>query len=90
MMQAVCRVPALELTPDSTDRKFPSLRATTADNQSLGAWTMAKIARKPADTMSKLRPETHLPNQIVLVLHGGGALDAYQVGVYQTMHEVAV
>jgi len=51
---------------------------------------MAKIARKPADTMSKLRPETHLPNQIVLVLHGGGALDAYQVGVYQTMHEVAV
>jgi NTE family protein len=28
-----------------------------------------------------------LPGQLVLVLQGGGALGAYQVGVYQAMHE---
>ncbi len=28
-----------------------------------------------------------LPGQVVLVLQGGGALGAYQVGVYQAMHE---
>jgi len=27
------------------------------------------------------------PGQVVLVLQGGGALGAYQVGVYQALHE---
>ena len=34
------------------------------------------------------RPE--LPGQVVLVLQGGGALGAYQVGVYQAMHEAGI
>ena len=31
-----------------------------------------------------------LPGQTVLVLQGGGALGAYQVGVYQAMHEAGI
>jgi NTE family protein len=31
-----------------------------------------------------------LPGQVVLVLQGGGALGAYQLGVYQAMHEAGV
>jgi NTE family protein len=33
---------------------------------------------------------TGLPGQIVLVLQGGGALGAYQVGVYQALHETGI
>ena len=33
---------------------------------------------------------TTLPGQVVLVLQGGGALGAYQVGVYQAMHEAGI
>jgi len=32
-------------------------------------------------------PASDFPGQIVLVLQGGGALGAYQVGVYEAMHE---
>ncbi|CAN7657112.1 patatin-like phospholipase family protein [Duganella sp. LjRoot269] len=31
-----------------------------------------------------------MPGQVVLVLQGGGALGAYQLGVYQAMHEAGV
>src|SRR5437879_10974407 len=31
-----------------------------------------------------------LPGQVVLVLQGGGALGAYQVGVYQALHEAGL
>src|ERR1700752_3386774 len=31
-----------------------------------------------------------LPGQVVLVLEGGGALGAYQVGVYEALHEAGV
>src|SRR5688572_30455411 len=31
-----------------------------------------------------------LPGQAVLVLQGGGALGAYQVGVFQAMHEAGI
>src|SRR3954447_2844296 len=34
--------------------------------------------------------KTGLPGQIVLVLQGGGALGAYQVGVYQALHEAGL
>ena len=37
----------------------------------------------PADTLA-------IPGQTVLVLQGGGALGAYQVGVYQAMHEAGI
>src|SRR6185369_10533886 len=30
------------------------------------------------------------PEQVVLVLQGGGALGAYQVGVYQALHEAGI
>jgi NTE family protein len=47
------------------------------------------IAAKPA---SKPRQVTKpsLPGQIVLVLQGGGALGAYQAGVYQALHEAGI
>ncbi|MYM36267.1 patatin-like phospholipase family protein [Duganella sp. FT50W] len=35
-------------------------------------------------------PSPALPGQIVLVLQGGGALGAYQLGVYQALHEAGV
>src|SRR5437868_14168556 len=31
-----------------------------------------------------------LPGQVVLVLQGGGALGAYQVGVYEALHECGI
>jgi len=34
------------------------------------------------------RPD--LPGQVVLVLQGGGALGAYQVGVFQALHEAGI
>ena len=35
-------------------------------------------------------PSRSLPGQVVLVLQGGGALGAYQAGVYQALHEVGI
>lgn len=32
----------------------------------------------------------HLPGRVVLVLQGGGALGAYQVGVYEALHEAGI
>ncbi len=34
------------------------------------------------------RPD--IPGQVVLVLQGGGALGAYQVGVYEALHEAGI
>jgi predicted acylesterase/phospholipase RssA len=36
------------------------------------------------------RQATSLPGQVVLVLQGGGALGAYQAGVYQALHEAGI
>ena len=33
---------------------------------------------------------TNLPGQVVLVLRGGGAVGAYQAGVYQALHEAGI
>jgi NTE family protein len=35
-------------------------------------------------------PRRTLPGQVVLVLQGGGALGAYQAGVYQALHEAGI
>jgi NTE family protein len=35
-------------------------------------------------------PKPKIPCQVVLVLQGGGALGAYQVGVYQALHEAGI
>ena len=40
--------------------------------------------------MSKLHEELAALGQIVLVFQGGGALGAYQVGVYQALHEAGI
>lgn len=40
--------------------------------------------------MSELQDELASYGQVVLVLQGGGALGAYQVGVYQALHEAGV
>jgi NTE family protein len=36
------------------------------------------------------KPATTLPGQVVLVFQGGGALGAYQGGVYQALHEAGI
>jgi NTE family protein len=40
---------------------------------------------------TKKRPERALPfERVALVLQGGGALGAYQAGVYQAIHEANI
>jgi NTE family protein len=47
----------------------------------------SQVARSRAD---KTSDKSALPGQVVLVLQGGGALGAYQVGVYQALHEAGI
>ena len=55
---------------------------------------MARTSTRPRRTNSNgtahaiARPA--IPGQVVLVLQGGGALGAYQVGVYEAMHEAGI
>lgn len=42
------------------------------------------------DAPARTEKKTALPGQVVLVLQGGGALGAYQVGVYQALHEAGI
>lgn len=55
---------------------------------------MAKTRRKPAkrsgNGAERATNRADLPGQVVLVLQGGGALGAYQAGVYQALHEAGV
>ena len=44
----------------------------------------------PAEPPREASPKNGLPGQVVLVLQGGGALGAYQVGVYQALHEAGI
>ena len=46
--------------------------------------------RVPAATPARRRRVPNELGQIVLVLQGGGALGAYQVGAYQALHEAGV
>ncbi len=46
----------------------------------------ARPAKRAAHAISR----SDFPGQVVLVLQGGGALGAYQVGVYEAMHEAGV
>ena len=47
-------------------------------------------SRTPRTSAGKHTDKASLPGQVVLVLQGGGALGAYQVGVYQAMHEAGI
>ncbi|MFM9915429.1 MAG: patatin-like phospholipase family protein [Rhizobacter sp.] len=38
----------------------------------------------------RITPGSGLPGEVVLVLQGGGALGAYQVGVYQALHDSGI
>jgi len=49
----------------------------------------AKQRRKPARALAS-GAVAGFPGQVVLVLQGGGALGAYQVGVYEALHEAGV
>src|SRR5262245_16012673 len=42
----------------------------------------------PLEAVNKIRDDNH--GQVVLVLQGGGALGAYQGGVYEALHEAGV
>ncbi len=58
------------------------------------------IAARPRNKASKIsnkatqaagyEPASTLPGQVVLVFQGGGALGAYQVGVYEALHEAGI
>jgi NTE family protein len=39
---------------------------------------------------AKPEPATGLPGQVVLAFQGGGALTAYQGGVYEALHEAGI
>src|SRR5258707_2794532 len=45
-------------------------------------------ALTPLEAVNKIREDNH--GRVVLVLQGGGALGAYQGGVYQALHESGV
>src|SRR6267154_1972432 len=49
-----------------------------------------KIIAAEPDSMRKREKAASGPGQIVLVLQGGGALGAYQAGVYQALHEADI
>ncbi len=42
------------------------------------------------EVSAKARGERLIPGQAVLALQGGGALGAYQIGVYEAMHEAGI
>lgn len=46
-------------------------------------------SKQPAKPAGR-EPGPHTPDDIVLVLQGGGALGAYQAGVYQGLHEAGI
>ena len=46
--------------------------------------------RKTLSPQGMGSPSRTLPGQVVLVLQGGGALGAYQAGVYQALHEAGI
>lgn len=56
------------------------------------ATSSSKARNKRPDTGPEERPDTRpgLPGQVVLVLQGGGALGAYQVGVYEALHDAGI
>ena len=52
--------------------------------------TPASPGANPSEPLREGPAKSGLPGQVVLVLQGGGALGAYQVGVYQALHEAGI
>jgi NTE family protein len=63
------------------NRAALAVEVASADTHSSEAWNLRDAA------MIEMSTEQWRPSQIVLVLQGGGALGAYQAGVYQGLHE---
>src|SRR6187551_2307526 len=59
---------------------------------SLGRWRCSSADRADARSLAQqsLAKEVAALGQTVLVLQGGGALGAYQVGVYEALHEAGI
>ena len=51
---------------------------------------MANARRQRTNAPPAPSAKNALPGQVVLVFQGGGALGAYQVGVYQALHEAGI
>ena len=49
-----------------------------------------KSRRTHGNGTAPIAAKADLPGQVVLVLQGGGALGAYQVGVYEALHEAGI
>jgi NTE family protein len=47
-------------------------------------------ANKTSTRAARAAPRAGLPGQVVLVLQGGGALGAYQVGVFEALHDAGI
>ncbi|MBI4195174.1 MAG: patatin-like phospholipase family protein [Betaproteobacteria bacterium] len=54
----------------------------------MGSKRRGEMRQRGAVSPPQVHPD--LPGQVVMVLQGGGALGAYQVGVYQALHEAGV
>jgi NTE family protein len=52
--------------------------------------TPASTGADPSEPLRENTLKNGLPGQVVLVLQGGGALGAYQVGIYQALHEAGI
>ena len=50
----------------------------------------ARLIAGAEEQVSRAKKPTHKQRQIVLVFQGGGALGAYQAGVYQALHEAGI
>jgi NTE family protein len=48
------------------------------------------IKHSAGDEVTRPEPKTDLPGQVVLAFQGGGALTAYQGGVYEALHEAGI
>jgi NTE family protein len=66
-----------------------SRRASVADAKENTMSIIQKV-EEAGVTAASDQSERPGPGQIVLVLQGGGALGAYQAGVYQAMHEAGI
>jgi NTE family protein len=64
-----------------------SMNARHASKGAVAARDKAAERHRRRDPRVDSATRARFPGQIVLVLQGGGALGAYQVGVYQAMHE---
>jgi len=79
------------LTPDDLKADEGSDEAVISELERAGTPPEAITERRLPDTISTRR--RRIPKelgQIVLVLQGGGALGAYQIGAYQALHEAGV